>query len=63
MADYEATRQRHIEHLLPQIGEHFERVGWSAERLRAERTAQLRELVGWRWSGRPGIAIGSGTWT
>jgi phenylacetate-CoA ligase len=43
---YEATRQRHIEHLLPQIGEHFERVTWSAERLRTERTAQLRELVG-----------------
>jgi phenylacetate-CoA ligase len=43
---YEATRQRHIEHLLPQIGEHFERVAWSAERLRAERTAHLRELVG-----------------
>jgi phenylacetate-CoA ligase len=43
---YEATRQRHIEHLLPQIGEHFERVTWSAERLRAERTARLRELVG-----------------
>jgi phenylacetate-CoA ligase len=43
---YEATRQRHIEHLLPQIGEHFERVAWSSERLRAERTARLRELVG-----------------
>jgi len=43
---YEATRQRHIEHLLSQIGEHFERVAWSAERLRAERTARLRELVG-----------------
>lgn len=46
MEAYEATRQRHIEHLLPQIGEHFERVAWSAERLRAERTAQLRELIG-----------------
>jgi phenylacetate-coenzyme A ligase PaaK-like adenylate-forming protein len=45
MATYEATRQRHIEHLLPQIGEHFERVAWSAEYLRAERTARLRELV------------------
>ena len=43
---YEATRQRHIEHLLSQIGEHFERVAWSAERLRTERTASLRELVG-----------------
>jgi phenylacetate-CoA ligase len=45
MDAYEATRQRHIEHLLPQIGEHFERVAWPVERLRAERTAQLRELV------------------
>jgi phenylacetate-CoA ligase len=43
---YEATRQRHVEHLLAEIGEHFERVGWSAERLREERTARLRELVG-----------------
>jgi phenylacetate-coenzyme A ligase PaaK-like adenylate-forming protein len=42
---YEATRLRHIEHLLPQIGEHFERVAWTAERLHAERTAQLRELI------------------
>ena len=46
MEAYEATRRRHVEHLLPQIGEHFERVAWSAERLRAERTARLRELVG-----------------
>jgi phenylacetate-CoA ligase len=43
---YEATRQRHIEHLLPQIGEHFERVAWTAEQLHAERTTRLRELVG-----------------
>ncbi len=46
MDAYEATRQRHVEHLLPQIGEHFERIAWSAERLRAERTTRLRELVG-----------------
>ena len=45
MEAYEATRQRHIEHLLPQIGEHLERVTWTAERLHAERTAQLRELI------------------
>jgi phenylacetate-CoA ligase len=45
MEEYEATRQRHIEHLLPQIGEHFERVAWPAERLRAERAARLHELV------------------
>jgi phenylacetate-coenzyme A ligase PaaK-like adenylate-forming protein len=42
---YEATRQRHVEHLLPHMGEHFERMAWSAERLHAERTAQLRELI------------------
>ena len=42
---YEATRQRHIEHLLSHIGEHFERVAWSAPRLRAGRTGRLRELV------------------
>ncbi len=42
---YEETRQRHIEHLLSRFGEHFERVGWSAERLREERTARLRDLV------------------
>ena len=41
MEAYEATRQRHVEHLLPQIAEHFERVAWSAERLRAERTERL----------------------
>jgi phenylacetate-CoA ligase len=46
MEAYEAARQRHVEHLLAQIGEHFERIAWSAERLRAERTARLRELVG-----------------
>jgi phenylacetate-coenzyme A ligase PaaK-like adenylate-forming protein len=46
MEAYEATRERHIEDLLPQIAEHFERVAWSGERLRAERTARLREIVG-----------------
>jgi phenylacetate-coenzyme A ligase PaaK-like adenylate-forming protein len=54
VADYEATRQRHIEHLLPLVGEHFERVGWSAERLRAERTARLRELME--------VAVGRSAW-
>ena len=46
MEAYEATRQRHIEHLLPQLEEHFGRVAWSVERLHAERTARLRELIG-----------------
>ncbi|HST55436.1 MAG TPA: hypothetical protein VLJ42_06020 [Solirubrobacteraceae bacterium] len=45
MGDYEPTRQRHIAHMLGQLGEHFERVSWSADRLRHERTARLRELV------------------
>lgn len=42
---YEATRQRHIEHLLPQFAPHFERIGWSADRLREERRQRLRDLV------------------
>src|SRR5271163_3772950 len=42
---YEATRQRHIEYLLPQFAPHFERVGRSADRLREEREERLRELV------------------
>jgi phenylacetate-CoA ligase len=42
---YEETRQSHIEHLLPQFAEHFERVGWSGARLREERAARLRDLV------------------
>ena len=42
---YEQTRQRHIEHLLPQFAAHFERVDWSGERLREERTVRLRDLV------------------
>ena len=42
---YEKTRQRHIEYLLTRFAEHFERVGWSAERLREERTARLLELI------------------
>jgi len=45
MASYEATRQRHIERLLAQLAEHFERVAWSAARLREERSARLRDLV------------------
>lgn len=44
-AVHEETRQSHIEHLLPQFAEHFERVGWSGARLREERAARLRDLV------------------
>jgi hypothetical protein len=40
---YEATRQRHIEHLLPQIGEHFERVAWTPSGCtRSERPSSVR---------------------
>jgi phenylacetate-CoA ligase len=42
---YEATRLRHIAHQMSRVPEHLERLDWSAERLRAERTARLRELV------------------
>ncbi len=42
---YEATRQRHIEHLLPQFASHFERIGWSADRLHEERRQRLCDLV------------------
>jgi len=45
MADYQATRRRHVEYLLGQLGEHLGRLTWSAEQLREERTARLRELV------------------
>jgi phenylacetate-coenzyme A ligase PaaK-like adenylate-forming protein len=45
MTDYETTRQRHIQDMLEGLGEHLERLNWSAERLRAERTERLRELV------------------
>jgi hypothetical protein len=34
MEAYEVTRQRHIEHLLAQIGDHFERVGGKIQRRR-----------------------------
>ncbi|HTY95505.1 MAG TPA: hypothetical protein VMB91_00580, partial [Solirubrobacteraceae bacterium] len=42
---YEQTRQRHLEHLLPQFAVHFERLGWPADRLREEREQRLRDLV------------------
>jgi phenylacetate-coenzyme A ligase PaaK-like adenylate-forming protein len=45
MTNYEKTRRRHIEHMLGRVGEHLYRLTWSAERLREERTARLRELI------------------
>jgi phenylacetate-CoA ligase len=45
MDGYETTRQRHTAEMLGGLGEHLDRLAWSAERLRAERTARLRELT------------------
>lgn len=45
MSDYEQTRARHVQHMLELLPAHLERLRWSAERLREERTARLRELV------------------
>jgi phenylacetate-CoA ligase len=42
---YEETRQRHLEYLMGLVPEHLARLTWSAERLRAERTARLRHVV------------------
>ena len=47
VCDYEQTCKCHVEHMLARVpAEHLDRLGWSAERLRAERTARLRELLG-----------------
>ena len=45
MTDYETTRRRHIQEMLGGLGEHLERLNWSAEQLLVERTKRLRELV------------------
>src|SRR5262245_7033327 len=45
MADYESTRQRHVEHMRAQLPEHLDRLTWSADRLRTGRTLRLRELL------------------
>lgn len=45
MPGYDQTRLRHVDYMLGQLGEHLERVNWSAEQLRDERTARLRELI------------------
>src|SRR5262245_47082064 len=45
MADYESTRQRHVEHMRAQLPEHLDRLTWSADRLRGERNLRLRELL------------------
>jgi len=45
MREYEVTRQRHVEYMSGRLPEHLERLTWSADRLRAERTVRLRELL------------------
>src|SRR5262249_30484384 len=43
--DYESTRQRHVAHMTARLPEYLERLTWSADRLRVERTLRLRELL------------------
>lgn len=45
MPGYEQTRARHVQHMLELLPEHLDRLRWSAERLREERTRRLRQLV------------------
>src|SRR5262249_19248463 len=45
MGDYESTRQRHVAHMTARLPEYLERLTWSADRLRVERTLRLRELI------------------
>jgi phenylacetate-coenzyme A ligase PaaK-like adenylate-forming protein len=42
---YEQTRARHVQHMLELLPEHLDRLRWSAERVREERSKRLRELV------------------
>lgn len=44
-APYEQTRKRHIDAMLAGVGEHLERLNWSADRLHDERTKRLRALL------------------
>jgi phenylacetate-CoA ligase len=45
MSDYETIRQRHVADMMARLPAHVERLSWSSEQLRAERTARLRELL------------------
>lgn len=45
MTDYEILRQRHVAEYRTLVPEHFERIVWSAERIRAERERRLRLLI------------------
>lgn len=45
LVGYETTRQRHIQAMFAGLGEHLERLTWSATRLSEERSERLRGLV------------------
>lgn len=45
MADYEELRQRHVQEYFASVPGHIARLSWSAEQLRTERQARLRELL------------------
>src|SRR5271166_239467 len=45
MSDYEQTRARHVQYLFGQLGDHLERLTWSADQLRGHRTERLRALL------------------
>ena len=45
MTDYEALRQRHVEHAMGLLPEHIQRVSWDAAQIRAERERGLRSLL------------------
>lgn len=53
MSRYEALRQRHCADLMALLPEHIHRVGWSVERLSAERERALRHLVCTAKAGSP----------
>jgi phenylacetate-coenzyme A ligase PaaK-like adenylate-forming protein len=42
---FETRRREHLQEMRQRVPTHLERLAWSAERLRAEREARLRELV------------------
>ena len=45
VGDYDSTRQRHVAHMTARLPEYLERLTWSVDRLRVERTLRLRELL------------------
>ena len=45
MNSYEATRRRHLAYVGQRLADHLQRLTWSADRLRQERTRRLRGLL------------------